>query len=305
MTLATDLLPGGTSEDYAEHLVQTIDSIVKVHAEMFGKEGLQFMSSVVQTFHCTMRDRASVNHCTAVRLMTRLNVQRWKGRSNGFQGIPEVPGNTQQFASALRRKPPTIVFHLGDSIFYLKDQLLTYLKSQCSQQKLRLAFDLSTAVSRILPHKRYATKWGPGHVMICTITMAHKAFIMQLHKTEEGQCHRCKDRIRPFITVCFDQIFEPVKWLHWERRADADKKLDVYGYEELSGQVLMLQDFAENRKAIYAGKVKSAHFSKAQIALHPFVCFYGNAEGQLVRHVAMIFSMTLATTFTLSTTSPS
>ncbi|GFR74218.1 (S)-beta-bisabolene synthase [Elysia marginata] len=56
------------------------------------------------------------------------------------------------------------------------------------------------------------------------------------------------------------------------------------------GQVLLLQDFAENRKATYAQEVKSAHFGKAQVSLHPTVCFYKNEEEQLVRHVAMFFS---------------
>ncbi|GFR69991.1 hypothetical protein ElyMa_002061600 [Elysia marginata] len=38
-----------------------------------------------------------------------------------------------------------VIFHLGGSIFFLKDHLLTYLKNKCSQQKLRLALigDLS------------------------------------------------------------------------------------------------------------------------------------------------------------------
>ena len=32
-----------------------------------------------------------------------------------------------------------VIFHLGGSIYFLKDHLLTYLKTQCNQQKLRLA----------------------------------------------------------------------------------------------------------------------------------------------------------------------
>ncbi|GFS03165.1 (S)-beta-bisabolene synthase [Elysia marginata] len=56
------------------------------------------------------------------------------------------------------------------------------------------------------------------------------------------------------------------------------------------GQVLLLQDFAEYRKATYTHEVKSAHLGKAQVSLHPTVCFYKNEEEQLVRHVAMFFS---------------
>lgn len=52
----------------------------------------------------------------------------------------------------------------------------------------------------------------------------------------------------------------------------------------------MVQDFAENRKASYSGEVKSAHFGKQQVTLHPTVCFYRNGDGQLVRHVVMLFS---------------
>ena len=36
----------------------------------------------------------------------------------------------------------------------------------------------------------------------------------------------------------------------------------------------MVQDFGENRKATYAQEIKSAHFGKGQITLHPVACFY-------------------------------
>ena len=52
----------------------------------------------------------------------------------------------------------------------------------------------------------------------------------------------------------------------------------------------MIQDFAENRKALYNMEVKSAHFGKAQVTLHPSVCFYKDDEGHLIRHVVMHMS---------------
>ena len=44
----------------------------------------------------------------------------------------------------------------------------------------------------------------------------------------------------------------------------------------------MVQDFAENRKSMYHAEAKSAFYGKHQMALHPTVCFYKNAEGELV-----------------------
>lgn len=52
----------------------------------------------------------------------------------------------------------------------------------------------------------------------------------------------------------------------------------------------MIQEFAVNRKATYHAEVKSEHFGKAQVSLHPTMAFYKNETGQLVRHVAMFFS---------------
>ena len=36
----------------------------------------------------------------------------------------------------------------------------------------------------------------------------------------------------------------------------------------------MVQDFGENRKASYREEIKSAHFGKAQITVHPVVCYF-------------------------------
>ncbi|GFR69994.1 hypothetical protein ElyMa_002061700 [Elysia marginata] len=73
-TLATDLLPGGTSEDYAEHLVQTLTNIIRIYAKFSDNDSLELLNRTVTKFRCTMSDRASVNHCTVVRLMTKLDV---------------------------------------------------------------------------------------------------------------------------------------------------------------------------------------------------------------------------------------
>ncbi|KAK3741460.1 hypothetical protein RRG08_017589 [Elysia crispata] len=52
-------------------------------------------------------------------------------------------------------------------------------------------------------------------------------------------------------------------------------------------EAVMVMDFAENLKVSYAVEVKSAHFGKAQITMHPTVCFYKVGEVQM-RH-SMVF----------------
>ena len=49
----------------------------------------------------------------------------------------------------------------------------------------------------------------------------------------------------------------------------------------------MVQDFGENRKAAYAAEIKSAHFGKHQITVHPVVCFY--RSGDSVVRESLIF----------------
>ena len=49
-------------------------------------------------------------------------------------------------------------------------------------------------------------------------------------------------------------------------------------------EVILVQDFAENRKSAYQDEPKQAHFGKSQITLHPTIAFYHNNEGQKVRH---------------------
>ena len=49
----------------------------------------------------------------------------------------------------------------------------------------------------------------------------------------------------------------------------------------------MVQDFGENRKAAYSAEIKSAHFGKQQITVHPIVCFY--RKGDSVVKESLIF----------------
>ncbi|GFS11249.1 hypothetical protein ElyMa_001342800 [Elysia marginata] len=49
-------------------------------------------------------------------------------------------------------------------------------------------------------------------------------------------------------------------------------------------EVLMVEDFVENRKASFSSEVKSAYFSKEQITLHPIVTYYKDGEYQLARY---------------------
>ncbi|GFR78855.1 Cc8L18.2-like protein [Elysia marginata] len=51
----------------------------------------------------------------------------------------------------------------------------------------------------------------------------------------------------------------------------------------------MVQDFGENRKAAYSDEVKSAHFAKQQITVHPIVCFSRHG-GRVVRRSYVFMS---------------
>ena len=53
---------------------------------------------------------------------------------------------------------------------------------------------------------------------------------------------------------------------------------------------MMVMDFAENRNVYFNAEVKSAHFGKSQITLHPVVVYINNAQGQLVRHTLTYLS---------------
>ena len=62
-----------------------------------------------------------------------------------------------------------------------------------------------------------------------------------------------------------------------------------------AGQVMLVMDFAENRKASYATEVKSAHFGKGQWTLHPIVAFFNDPSLECLRqHVIMVLSDDIA-----------
>ncbi|GFR61927.1 tigger transposable element-derived protein 6-like protein [Elysia marginata] len=56
-----------------------------------------------------------------------------------------------------------------------------------------------------------------------------------------------------------------------------------------AGEIVMVQDFAENRKAVYAEEIKSAHFGKNQISVHPMMAFYRKGD-EVMRHCILAFS---------------
>ena len=74
MTFTTDLPPGERSEDYVDHIVNSLNGIVRIYASFLEMDFPTLLSSIVCKFQCTMTDRASVNHCTAARLMNMLNI---------------------------------------------------------------------------------------------------------------------------------------------------------------------------------------------------------------------------------------
>ena len=45
----------------------------------------------------------------------------------------------------------------------------------------------------------------------------------------------------------------------------------------------MIQDFGENRKAAYSAEIKSAHFGKSQITIHPVVLYYRGLKNIIQR----------------------
>ena len=55
------------------------------------------------------------------------------------------------------------------------------------------------------------------------------------------------------------------------------------------GELVMVQDFGGNRKASYAEEIKSAHFGKNQITVHPVVCYYKIGD-EVVREAHIFLS---------------
>ena len=49
-------------------------------------------------------------------------------------------------------------------------------------------------------------------------------------------------------------------------------------------------DFAQNYTTMYQDEIKSVHYGKQQITLHPIPCYYHNEEGELVCEYVEILS---------------
>lgn len=61
-----------------------------------------------------------------------------------------------------------------------------------------------------------------------------------------------------------------------------------YQYNKLKnnlphGWILMVMDFAQNRKVYFQDEIKSAHFAQRQITMHPIVVYRKGDNGNLVR----------------------
>ncbi|RUS72538.1 hypothetical protein EGW08_019705 [Elysia chlorotica] len=160
-------------------------------------------------------------------------------------------------------------------------------------------------ISRVLPHKRYSTRHGPAFVMNVTMLLAFRIF------KEENPTTKLFETVLIVYMIGFFFLFVSYKCNAFNRclakqggelHVPAETRLLVFMLcsklesskwhkpECLKGEVLMGMDFAENRKAMYQSEVKSAHFAKTQMTLHPVVAFHKEADGQLIRHALMYIS---------------
>ncbi|GFO46529.1 Armadillo repeat-containing protein 5-like isoform x2 [Plakobranchus ocellatus] len=177
-------------------------------------------------------------------------------------------------------------------------------------------FYTNNEVARSLPHKRYTTKHGPAFVMIVTIKGAHRMFVNRHPQLSVGLTKFASLRpknVRKMGSVealtCLCLYCQNVKDLLAEMELDLKQPVRGTSFAEhlftaywqqnqykyaintlMPGEVLLIEDFAENRKATYAAEVKSAHFGKQQITLHPIVAYIKNDEYQLIRHSLMFIS---------------
>ena len=91
-----------------------------------------------------------------------------------------------------------------------------------------------------------------------------------------------KDVLHPLKNVSFSQHLFTA---HWEAAQYRQLKETLKPTE-----ILLVQDFAENRKAACQDEIKQAHFGKKQITLHPVIAFYLNENGERVRHAINFIS---------------
>ncbi|GFS07542.1 hypothetical protein ElyMa_001252000 [Elysia marginata] len=171
-------------------------------------------------------------------------------------------------------------------------------------------FYTSSEVSRPLPHKRYAKKHGPAYAMTVTQRGAHMLFcatfpdfkikyskfsslrpknVRRLDKIDIETCLcLCCQNLRYKIDVINKNVDPRDKLPPEGKILDmllCQKTGPWHNITCVRGEVLMVEDFAENRKASFSSEVKSAYFSKEQITLHPIVTYYKDGAYQLVLEV--------------------
>ncbi|KAG1714176.1 hypothetical protein GQR58_001809 [Nymphon striatum] len=64
MVLATDQLPGGTAQDYHDHITDSIDHLCYIYTELTGSDYQETRRIVIGNISNTMTDRAIVNYAT-------------------------------------------------------------------------------------------------------------------------------------------------------------------------------------------------------------------------------------------------
>ena len=219
LAITTDKLPGGRSDDYAEHIVDAIRHLVDVYCAHHGKDPVVLFREVISKWKCTLSDRASVNHCTVQKLQDQFDIELIElncnlhplecvastardallkheremkpgasepslfdraGKRSECLGASAGVVNLISAISKLRYKDGKgdplgfktflaennidnrllvryvgnrlhTLFHLGGSIFHLRDSLLAFMEV-CSQEKIRQAVKADLRDDVILLH---------------------------------------------------------------------------------------------------------------------------------------------------------
>ena len=66
--IAIDQLPGGTTDDYHQHVSGSVDHLASVYSDFHEEEYEHCRSSIINHISNTMTDRVAVNHCTIQKL---------------------------------------------------------------------------------------------------------------------------------------------------------------------------------------------------------------------------------------------
>jgi len=67
--IAVDELPGGTTDDYHNHICDSVDHLASMYADFHEEEFQHCRTSIINNISNTMTDRAVVNHSTIQKLM--------------------------------------------------------------------------------------------------------------------------------------------------------------------------------------------------------------------------------------------